>query len=192
MNPTTADTLVTALEKHDIGIIPDRDKFLEILKRAHIPPSSKFSITMPDDPHPQVVDEQGRYHSLSLRRILRNQGARYHSLPFLDRLYGLFASSVGIHSSNLLVARIKASRKLIRLMEDCPHPFSLLGKFQTYAFDNPDEILFIKTRPLLIIPNAADTQEVYRWESDNTVFEKEVGVLLRHPKRIDPQEYLSN
>ena len=77
-------------------------------------------------------------------------------------------------------------------MERCEDPFSLLAQFQTYDYDNPEETLFILTRPILVIPDAADAKSIYEWEEAHTLPLKEVGAVFRHQKRITMQDYLSH
>ena len=79
-------------------------------------------------------------------------------------------------------------------MARCDEPFSLLGKFQSYDFDNPDNTSFIVTRPVLVIPGVKDMKPIHDWEEANTTYEKEIRLMgiLPTQKRIKPQEYFSH
>ncbi len=189
MDRKIAETLVSELGRHEGLVTPDKGLFLDVLISADVPESSRFYEVLPDKQ--QLVDETGRYHYLSLRRVLRNRNARHYQLSQWKKTYEAIVSAFGAYSSDALSRNLRADKTLVEMMARCEEPFSLLGKFQTYDFDNPDETLFILTRPVLVIPGAKDTKPIYDWEKANTRYEKEVGVFLRHPKRIKPQEYLS-
>lgn len=189
MDNVIAEKLLDALKRRPEIVTPDSKLFLEMLVSTNVPESSRFYEVLPD--REQVVQETNRYHRLSLRRVLRNKNARAYQLGAWKRVVQEAISILGIYSSDALTRNLRANKELVGIMGECEAPFSLLGKFQTYDFDNPDETLFIITRPVLIIPGAKDTVKIHDWESVNTTYEKEVGLLLRHAKRIRPQEYLS-
>ncbi|MEA3248197.1 MAG: hypothetical protein U9Q73_00665 [Nanoarchaeota archaeon] len=189
MDRKIAKTLVDELEKHGSLVTPDRKLFLNELVSAYIPESSKFYEVLPGEK--QSVQESGRYHYLSLRRILRNGNAKDYQLSQGKKTYEAIASAFGAYSSDTLSRNLRSDGTLVEMMARCDEPFSLLGKFQSYDFDNPGGALFVVTRPVLVIPNAKDMKPIHDWEEANTTYEKEVGLFFRHPKRIKPQEYLS-
>ena len=188
MERSLAESLIDELTKH-LGIInPDKDLFLNILTSAEVPESSKFYEVLPNKQ--QLVEERKRYHYLSLRKVLRNRNAKENQLSLWKSKYESIASAFGICSSDVLSRNLRVNKDLIEMMDECKEPFSLLGEFQTYNFDNHDETLFIITRPVLVIPSV-ENRKPYNWENANTKYEKEVGVIFRHSERIKPQEYFS-
>jgi len=187
MDKEIAEILIDELGRHSEMIVPDRELFLEILLKTNVPESSKFYEILHDKQ--QLLEETNRYHYFSLRRILRNRNARDYQLSKWKQTYEAVASALGIYSSDVLSRKLRSDKDLVGIMEESKHPFSLLAKLQTYDFDNPDETLFIITRPVLIIPDARDTKKILDWEKTNTTYEKEVGILFRHPKRIKVVEY---
>jgi hypothetical protein len=189
MDRKVAETLVSELGRQVRIVTPDNELFLDVLVSADVPESSRFYEVLPDKQ--QLVQEIGRYHYLSLRRVLRNGNARDYQISQWKKAYEAIASAFGAYSSDALSRNLRADGTLVDMMARCEEPFSLLGKFQLYDFDNPDETLFIVTRPVLVIPGAKDMNPIHDWEEANTTYEKEVGLLFRHPKRIKPQEYLS-
>ncbi len=189
MDRKIAETLVSELGIHGSLVTPDSELFLNELVSVDVPESSRFYEVLPGKQ--QLVEENGRYHSLSLRRVLRNRNAKDYQLSQWKKAYEAIASVFGAYSSDALSRNLRADGTLVEMMAGCDEPFSLLGKFQSYDFDNPDATLFIVTRPVLVIPGAKDMKPIHDWEKANTTYEKEVGLLFRYPKRIKPQEYLS-
>lgn len=189
MDTKIAERLVGELGRHGGIIIPDNELFLPILVSADVPESSRFYETLPC--RRQLAQETGCCHYLSLRKILRNRNARKYQLSQLKKAYEAVASAIGAYSSDALTRNLRADAALLEMMEGCEEPFSLLGKFQTYDYDNPDGTLFVVTRPVLVIPGAKNTMPIQSWEEANTTYEKEVGIF-RHNKRVRPQEYFSS
>lgn len=190
MDIKIAESLLSELGRHSGIVTPDRRLFLDILVSTDVPESSRFYEGLPDKQ--QLVQETGRYHFLSLRRVLRNRNARSYQLSQWKKAYESITSVFGAYSSDALSRNLRTNRDLVEMMAECREPFSLLGKFQTYDFDNPDETLYMVTQPVLVIPGAKDTKSICDWETANTIYEKEVGLFLRHPKRISPQKYFSH
>lgn len=190
MNRTLAQQLFVELQKH-AEIVTANHSLFDLLVSSEIPESSRFYEPLPDTP--QLVQEEGCYHHLSLRRILRNRYVRHAQPSSWKRACEATAAFLGIYSSDVLTRDLQANALLVETMTQCPHPFSLLGKLQSYNFDNEDGPLFVITRPVLVIPGTTDMEPVYAWERRNTRYEQEVrmlGVFLRQ-KRIRPEEYLS-
>jgi len=176
MDRKVAETLVSELGRQVRIVTPNKELFLDVLVSADVPESSRFYEFLPDKR--QSVQETGRYHSLSLRRVLRNRNARDYQLSRWK-------------ISDTLVRNLGSDGKLVEMMSRCEEPFSLLGKFQSYNFDNPDEKLFVVTRPVLVIPGAKNMKPIHDWEEANLIYEKEVGFFSKYLKRIKPQEYFS-
>jgi len=192
MDRKIAETLVDELGRHGSLVTPDRDLFLNELVSVDVPYSSKFYEVTPGKQ--QLVEETGRYHYLSIRRVLRNRNAKDYQLSQWKKAYEAIASAFGAYSSDALSRNLRADGTLVEMMARCDEPFSLLGKFQSYDFDNPDETLFVVTRPVLVIPGVKDMKPIHDWEEANTTYEKEVRMmgLLPTQKRIKPQEYFSH
>ncbi len=187
MDRKVAEKLVSELGRHGGLVTPDNELFLDVLVSIDVSQSSRFYERLSDKK--QLVEETGRYHYLSLRRVLRNRNARDYQLSQWKKAYEAIISAFGAYSSDVLSRNLRADATLVEMMARCEEPFSLLGKFQTYDFDNPDETLFIVTRPVLVIPGEKDMKSIHDWEEANTTYEKEVGFFFRHPKRIKLQEY---
>jgi len=189
MDREIAGKLVKELKKHRGLIAIDEELFLDVLVSSEVPKSSRFYEKLPYKQ--QAVEESNRYYYFSLRRLLRNRRAKDYQLSRWKKSYEAIASTFGIYSSDALNRNLRTDSTLIDMMAICEEPFSLLGKFQTYDFDNPNETLFIVTRPVLIIPGAKDMEKIYNWEEANTTYEKEVRLMgfLPTQKRIPSQEY---
>lgn len=190
MDRKIAERLINELSKHSEIVSPDRKLFLDILISTDIPESSRFYEQLPDKR--QLVEETDRYHYLSLRRVLRNRNARDYRLSQRKKNYEAVASALGLYSSDVLSRNLRVNKDLVEIMAECQEPFSLLGKFKTYDHGNPDETLFVVTRPILVIPNVENREPIYAWEKANTIYEKEIRTfIIPIAKKIKPQEYLS-
>lgn len=189
MDPAVAEALFGAFEKHLGILLPDRNAFLELLVETDVPDSSKFSEELPDKP--QIITESDIYHCISLRRVLRNRNARNYKLSGAKKAWEAVAAGLGIYSSDVLTRKIRGEPGVVELMHVSDSPFSLLGKFETYDHANPENTLFKKTRPILIIPDLPNAQAIKNWEEANTTYEKEVGLMFRRFKYIGKAEYLA-
>jgi len=188
MDKGLAELLVGEFVKHCTVTQPDSRLFLDVLASAEVPDSSRFYEELPDKK--QLIDDTGSYHYLSLRRVLRNANAKSATPAVWKRCVEGFATLFGIYSSDVLSRRLREDRELVHMMQSCDAPFSLLGKLESYDFDNPGEKLYVVTRPVLVIPGFACAWRVNEWEKANTTYEKEVGVLRRF-KRISREKYLT-
>ena len=190
MDQKTVSVLVDGLSQHSGIITPDRRAFTKTLLGVGVPNSKRFYEDLPE--REQVIQEDSRYHRLSLRRILRNENARDYRLNPLTQAWEAVLSFVGAYSSDSLTRSIRADPELVEMMARSPHPLSLLGNLRTYDYDNPDEHLFVISRPVLVIPGATDTAHILSWENVNTIFEEEVGIgPLKHTRRIRPDKYFN-
>ncbi len=189
MDRGVATELVDAFEKHFLIAQPNKNLFIDVLANCQVlPDSSRFYEELSE--HRQTIpDSEGRYHELSLRRVLRNRNAENYKLSGMKKLYGGVLTALGIYSSDDLTRNIRSTPELAKLMADCELPFSLLGKFETWDSSNKEERMFVKRRPVLVIPSAHSEPVIDEWESANTVYEIESG-LLRTMKRISRERYL--
>jgi len=78
MDKKIAETLVNEFERKVRIVRPDKKLFFDVLVSADVPESSRFYEFLPDEK--QYVQEAGRYHHLSLRRVLRNANAKDYQL----------------------------------------------------------------------------------------------------------------
>ena len=186
METKTAEQLVDGLSKHCHIFEPDKGIFLPMLLSQPVPDSSKFYGKLPDNT--QVVpDGDTRYHYFSLRRIIRNMNARAFMPGLFKEIFDGIVEKLRIYSSNSITHSMLSDYNIVRLLDTSEYPFSLLGKFETYDYGNPDEILKIAKRPILIIPGAERMEDILKWEDKNTKYYKQS--LFRN-KRISKQEYL--
>ena len=128
MDKNIAEGLVNELGRHSGIVTPERELFLDVLVSTDVPESSRFYEVVPDNQ--QLVQETGRYHYLSLRRVLRNGNARDYQLSQWKKAYEAVASVFGAYSSDVLSRNLRANRDLVEMMAECRETFSLLGKFQ--------------------------------------------------------------
>ena len=189
MDPAVAEILFGAFEKRAGIQAPDKNAFLEMLVEAQVPDSSRFSEELPDKP--QIITEADLYHCISLRRLLRNRNAKDYKLSGVKKAWETVAAGLGIYSSDVLTRKIRADPELVELMSISDSEFSLLGKIETFDYANPKEILYKKTRPILVIPDLPKAAAVMQWEEANTTYEKEVGLMFRRFKTIGKTEYLA-
>ena len=144
----------------------------------------KFSVKLPYDK--QLIEDERRYHYISLRRILTNSLAERKG-----RRFSMIPSFVSYSSSNL-VASLMEVGDLVRAMKEADLPFSLLAKLKTYDYDNPEENMFVITRPLLVIPSVnqpdiTSERGIDFWEQNNTRYQMESWPFRR---MINRYEYL--
>ncbi len=189
MEREIAERLVDELGKHSGIISPDKKLFLDVLISADIPESSRFYETLQNKQ--QFVDGTDQCHYLSLRKVLRNNNAKDCLLSQWKKAYESFISTFSFYSSKSLSRNLRADKGIMEMITECKEPFSLLGKFKTYDYNNHEEELFIITKPILIIPGVKDMKQIYNWEEANAVYEKEVGIF-RNLKRIKSEEYFSS
>ncbi len=191
MDRQSAETLIGELAKHEATaydrISVDRGMFINLLASTDIHNSSEFYHALPNSP--QVVQEMGRYYHLSLRGVLENRNSQNHQLSCLGNALEATASFFRIYHSDALVRDLRTNRDLMKMIMECEYPYSLVGEFQTWDYYNPEETLFIKTEPLLIILQVTDQEKIREWERTNITREKEVGFFFRHRRKIKPEEY---
>ena len=187
MDTKTAGQLIDSLSKHCRIFEPDKEIFLSMLLSQPVPDSSCFYEKLPDNTQ-VIVDGDSKYHYFSLRRIIRNMNARAFMPSLFKEVLDGVVEKLGIYSSHSLTHSLLKDYDVVRLLDTSEYPFSILGKFETYDYGNPEEILYIAKRPILIIPGAERLEEVLKWEDKNTKYYKQ---SLFNNKRISKQEYLS-
>ena len=187
MEELLAEQLVAELSRHPGIIPPDKPMFLTMLVSANIPASSRFYEELPDTS--QLREYTQKYHYLSLRRVLRNRNAKECQLNTWKKTYEMLASTLGLYSSDVLSRNVRTDKMLIDMMAAAKHPFSVLGKLETYDYDNPTETLLRMTRPVLVIPEAENIGAIVQWEIAQTTYEVEVGLFLRCFKQVSQRRY---
>lgn len=194
MEKQAVDKLIACMQSHPGMIVLDRPLFTDILLATYVPRSSTFYETFSDDLK-QTVTGDNQYVNFSLRRVLRNYNAAHVDAGFRG-FYRSILSGMAKYSSTALAENISADNDLIELMAQSAqagNEFSLLGKMETYDYSNPEEILFIERRPVLVIPDVQDMGAMMDWEQKNTRYEKEVGLpFLKHTRRIRADEFLAH
>jgi len=183
MERKLAENLVLELARRRDIVVPNRRFFTDILADTEVSESSRFYEALPNNQ--RTIQESGRYHCLSLRRVLRNRNAKSHQLSQVERGYEALVSGLGIYSSDVLSRSLRADEDLVEMMSECEEQFSLLGKFQTYDYENPDKVTVL-TKPVLIIPGFVGVEEIHKWERDNTRYGRDVEFLLKHLRGISP------
>jgi len=166
------------------------------------------------------VQEEEKYHTLSLKKVLRNRKCFKSSIISSIEMTTLLNLELlsykvlgkGFMPSGMLRGRFRLNRdfKKLRLNRDLAYRmtefdkdfhsieemqrfpiYSLLGELQTYDYSNSDGILFRITRPILVIADDEDIKPILEWEEENTVYEKEVGLFFRHIRRTSSREYFA-
>ncbi len=197
MTIEVAKQLVESL-KNCPGIIPidliNKIKFIELLTSVDINSASKkFYIELPDDDkYQQLLQESRKYYYLSIRRILINKNADYY-VSIVKKVW----NNLVVHriwSSNVFSRSLRLNEKIAKFLVENKSPFSLLAKLQVYNYDNKDEVLFVESKPILVVPGARgeDVEMIIKWEGENTLYEEEVGFFpFRYLKRISLKKYIS-
>lgn len=181
--------LIDALQRHGQTVTLDKELFLRVLEGKNDLLTSRFDEVLSEER--QLVEEEGRYHYLSLRRLFRNRNARNYELSIPGMMWDWGLSKAGIYSSDSLTRSLRRNHKIIETMAFSDHPFSLLAKFETYSYGNPNDVLVHQTRPILVIPDASSFQMtvIHGWEERNTIYTRERGILLGE-KTVSRDEYL--
>ena len=189
-----AERLVESLKNHP-GIIPiNKIKFIELLTSVEIDPTSKkFYIELPDDDkYQQLLQESRKYYYLSIRRILINKNADYR-VSVVKKIWGNLVAKKR-WSSNVFSRSLRLNTKIAKFLAENKSQFSLLAKLQVYDYDNEDEMLFVESKPILVVLNAQEEEikTITEWEKNNILYEKEIGFLFfRYLKRISLKKYMA-
>lgn len=192
-----AEQLVDSLSCH-AGIIPvDKIKFVELLTSIDIPISRKFYVDLSDDDKcKQLLQETRRYHYLSIRRVLINKNVDYR-VSLVKKIWGKIISKIGrAWPSNVFSRNLRLNAKIAKILAESKSPYSLLVKFETYDYDNQDEVMFVISKPILAVStniNQDDIEIITEWERANTKYEKEVGFSpVKYLKRISFKKYIAH
>ena len=151
-----------------------------------------------------TITGDSQHWMFSVRRVLQNRSVldarRPLSYERKQRREVLESTErrMGAYSSSLLVESLLANEDIVDILAASPHAFSLLGKLTLYDYDNPEETLFVVTKPLLIVPERPDAPAIVSWEKGKSTYEQEVGIsviswlfpLLKQRKQVSGQKYL--
>ncbi len=177
MDIRTAEYLLSGLEKK--AIIPDMEDFFGLLRDTPIPKYPDFYSAIPDNQ--QRIDEEGNsaYHYISIRRVLRNAGAKnYRPSPLQSASNGFYGSVHGLagYSSDLMAEKARGDYEISRMLSKSTQPYSLLGKLVTRMdFEKKNVII---TKPILVIPGG-DLLAIADWELRNAMVSEEWKFGLR-------------
>ncbi len=171
MQPRIADELIGGLECRIKGL-PNPEDFVAALERTEVAQSKRFYEPLPLDPQ-LIQDGEQRYHMVSIRRILRNRNAYEQHLAGPKKWWANMVFGMGVYSSNVLTRQLRTNPAVVGLLQTADAPYSLLAKVETFKFDNPQDQLFIITKPMLIIPGKENSPAVHEWEDSVAKFEEE-------------------
>ena len=193
MTTEIAIRLINVLAKHP-GLFPiNKEKFVELLMSVKFEPTSKFHIELPDDEkHHQTFQETtDRYYCLSIRRILVNNNVNKTKISLLKMAFNAIFNRGW--SSSVFSRRLRLDKQMSSFLLENDYPFSLLAKLQTYDFCEGSGRFFRISWPLLVIFALDQSKKsvVYRWENENCVYEKEVGIFLKYFKKISLKNYIA-
>ena len=181
------DALAEQVPVHGI----DTNPFKQILLNAEFPGEKEFMTKLPENEQ-FFHRNNGEYASLSLRRILRNRSADRHDASVVKRGLWTLGSSLGLYSSDAIVDRLVNDYLVRGHFEASPYPFTLIGKFSLFNFDNPEQTLYVARRPMVIVPEASNPALLRTWEMAHESYEKEVGVFFRKFRKVSQREYTSH
>lgn len=163
---------------------------LALLRNIEMPESSRFYESFPTNS--EGVPDSGRQHYFSLRRGLRNGNALTSSVPEWKKGIQKLISLTSRYSSSALTRDLRLDEEILKMMYECPEPFSLLGKLRTVDYEKSHNI-FIITRPVLIIPGQASSPVVSAWEDSHTIYRQERRLLgIPVSRHVSQREYLSH
>lgn len=163
--------------------------FKEVLMSDISEQSERFYEKLPHKSQ-TLVESEMRYYSLSLRRLLRNRNAKDFELTPTKAAYERLLSKLGIYSSDAMTRSLRLDQDIVNMMSACEHPFSVLGKLQTYEIGR-ENVLLRRTRPILLIADSGrgDRARIESWETANQKYEEEKGILSTF-KPIRHDEYI--
>jgi len=155
----------------------NKKHFVFGLTKANVPEPSRFYENMENGM--DLFKENGYIHFLTLQRVLRNKLQ-------LKKTYDVVSDFLQIYFSDKLNRSLRTNKNLIKIMEKCEKPFSLLGELQSFDVNCVGD--YIRTKPILVIPQATNLKVISDWEEANTTYELD---FAGHCKKIKPSEYLS-
>ncbi len=187
MNTQEISALIDGLRAHPLLGRFNFEKLADVLATVQLPSQGRLFNAI--SPNEQTLEEQDRYHTFSLRRVMDNGKMRGPNPMFI--LFMDFLNFFSAYSSTALVRSLQESPDVIDPMHSrCQEPFSVLGKLKTFDYKNrEDEGLYIATRPILIVPGFVGWNQILRWEERNTRYSKEKGAFFRRQVGISKAEY---
>ena len=188
MHNSAAKKLVVCLEERIK--IPEPQNFVHLLEEVNIC-DRVYSVSLPN--MEQVITEDGRYHLVSLRRVLNNNIIQSNKSGRIARAGIKFYWNWSSYNSDTLVNKIRANPEITDLMNQSKLLFSVLGKIRTYDIED-SERTFCITKPLLIIEGLDEkgVKTVLDWENRNTKYQEDYGMKrLYFSKQIKKEDYLA-
>jgi len=91
-----------------------------------------------------------RMQHISLRRLINNQEAGLVMPTFRQNVKDYLTTFFGAYSSDLYMRLLFSDENMVRILNGCLEPFSMLGKIENV--DVSTGVTKAKTSPLLVIP----------------------------------------
>ncbi len=193
MKKEIADKIIDEIKSREEFSRFNIDEILQVLINMNVSDSSRFYEEMPCNEFSTDEPEKKRCSTLSFRRIIRNENVDKHKINLPKKLANFIISTFSIYSSDSLCRKLRLDRDLSDLIKNSNSPYSILGKYEVFNYNNESMRVYIKTKPVLIIPGAKSKEKIMSWEEKNSIYEKELpSLFLRCPVRISKKEYLSN
>ena len=169
MNLSISRRLVNDLSRHP-PLTPEIDwvdweGLVRLLELTYVPISKRFYEGVAANTQRIPDSANSQYHTLSIRRVLRNENvadAAEYSLAWHKRLYHAAAAKLGIYDSEIFARNLRSSPELVQMMSAAAssgQPHSLLARLDT--FDEIDGKT--SSMPIVVIPEA-DIARVIEWE----------------------------
>lgn len=137
------------------------------LTNLHEP--SKIYEEFPRNEFPiEATAERGPFSAVYLRRVLRNELVKYEEPTILGEISRRLTPRLGIRDSNILLKKVFQDRGLVKLIQGCSSPFSIVGYLESCRAETESKREATIIRPLVLIPNTPGKQEVLDWETFHT------------------------
>lgn len=190
MEEDLAEVLVNEMSRKIKNI--DKLKCLEILIPIPVSGQDKTSIKLPYEN--AMLYNEGQFYFFSLRRVIRNKDVSNKHMTELQKTWSLLISQLRVYSSDALIRDMEQDDNISHIISACNCPYSMLGKMETQRRKRQGR--YLKTRPVLIIPEYSQHYSVINWEDRNTIYEKEVLFpsffpLIKFDKLVPAEEFYS-
>lgn len=195
MKQDVVETLISQLKANsDCPFGMNIEPLSEYLARIDVPESSRFGMDLSNSPTVTLENHgENNYHSLKLSKLLRNVNAKNQYLSAWKSLVEATTSKLGITSSDVLSRKIRREKQFVDAMSANIDPYSLLAILESYDYNNPENQLFVMTRPILVIPYCKDhvSGQIMQWQKRNTTYSKEVSTFFPfiYNKKITEEEF---
>ncbi len=184
MEESLVQRLFEAFSRHPQIPRPREDIFIPALRNVNVDqhynphPLAVFTIvpdTQSGKEDGQLVEEDERYHYLSLRRVIATRQFRHGNLP-RTKPSAILLSRFS-YSSDVLLTDLAFCVGLQKMVNRSDMPFALFGKLKTYDYGNNKDEMFHISRPVLVIPGQETNENITAWEDSKTLYQREFGLL---------------